>query len=82
MVRVATPSVDKKHSFSEINYDYNLVQVYKNKYIHIFYVWSHNQRTYHHRWSSMITYSMYVLFVRSDMSYIMRYTHGSNYKRA
>jgi hypothetical protein len=44
------------------------------------YVWSHIQRIYHHRYSIMITYFTYMLFVESDTSYVMRYKCGSSYK--
>ena len=35
----------------------------------------------HDRWSSMITYFMYILFVGLDTLYIKRYIRGSNYTR-
>ena len=60
----------------KIYYDYTIILVYENKYVHIFYVRLHTQCIYHRRCSNMITYSMYILFIGSDTSYMMRYTCG------
>ena len=44
-------------------------------------MYGHIPNIYHHKYSSMNTYSTYILFVGSDTFYIMRYTYRSSYKR-